>query len=178
MSQESNKFWTFIGLPVSLVILAAAYYVKVPSARKFIDDHTPYARQFLGRWVNDSPGGEVPDSGSKPPDETVPGLNTTPADAPPTMPGLAPTPPPKPKVYDIQTLAADRAVWPRQVQLLKPTKFPAVVDGKAVGSLVAPPGTTVNLVSIKNGQLGLEYKGGGAWLPPGDTDLSSRVLMH
>ena len=51
-----------------------------------------------------------------------------------------------------------------------------MVDGKVVGSLKAPVGSETNLKAIKDGKVGVEYQGGGAWLAVGDTDLEARVM--
>jgi len=178
MSQSSSKFWTFIGLPGSLLVLASAYYVKVPSARSWIDAHTPIARQLLGRYVPEAPATDDASPDAKDLGEApAPGAPVS-ESAPPGSPSAGLPRVPQPVTYDLQTLARDQSLWPRQVRLRKPTKFPAVVDGKEVGSLVAPPGTEVNLRGIREGKLGLEFRGGGAWLPVEDTDLASRVPLR
>src|SRR5262249_777060 len=87
----------------------------------------------------------------------------------------APTPRPE---FNLQQLAADPAQWPKKVSLKKATSFPAVVGGKVVGSLIAPAGSEANLKGIRDGQLGIEYQGGGAWLPVEDTDLKARVMAQ
>jgi len=175
MSQPSSKFWTFVGLPASLLLLAAAYYVKVPAARKFIDAHIPIARQLLGRYVQEPPTSSVEPAGNAVAvtAPVAPAGSPAPAELPPAVPSI-----PQPVTYDLQTLARDHSLWPRQVRLKKPTKFPAVIGGKVVGSLVAPPGTEVNLLAIREGKLGLEYKGGGASVAVEDTDLATRVPLR
>jgi hypothetical protein len=177
MSQTSSKFWTFVGLPASLVLLASAYYIKVPTARTWFDSWTPLPHQWLGRFVSSV----QPAAGAV---TTTPGTEDgSPANLPPSDgTNAAPPPPaeaaPAPVTYDLQTLARDNSLWPRQVRLKKATSFPAVVDGKAVGSLMVPTGTEVNLRAIREGKLGLEYKGGGTWLAVEDTDLASRVPLR
>jgi hypothetical protein len=174
-SKSNGLFWTFIGLPVSLLILAFAYYKYVPTARAWIDARTPLGKQFFGRFVSDSGQGAdnaapAGDAGNQ---SDIPGISQNSAPAP-----GGPAPVQQPVVYDLQTLAQNSSLWPRQVRLRKATKFPAVVDGKEVGSLVAPSGTEVNLLKIQQGKLGLEYKGGGAWLAADDTDLATRVPLR
>jgi hypothetical protein len=178
-SSESSKsnglFWTFVGLPVSLLILAFAYYKYVPTARAWIDARTPLGKQLFGRFVSDT--APTADNAAPASDgnsgASIPGVSL---DAAPASGG--PPPVQQPVTYDLQTLAQTQSAWPRQVRLKKPTKFPAVVDGKEVGSLVAPSGTEVNLVAIRQGKLALEYKGGGAWLTVDDTDLATRVPLR
>ncbi|HEY3900034.1 MAG TPA: hypothetical protein VGM54_15605 [Chthoniobacter sp.] len=177
-SESSNsKFWTFIGLPVSLLILAAAYYTKVPSARAWIDAHTPLGKQLFGRFVSGPP---EPTADNQAPPADPGSQSGIPGVPPGSEIPAPPVPPPvqQPITYDLQTLAQDHSLWPRQVRIRKATEFPAVVDGKKVGSLVAPSGTEVNLLAIREGKLGLEYKGGGAWLPVEDTDLGTRVPLR
>ena len=175
MSHKSNKFW-LCALPVSLLILAAAYYTKVPAARRFIDAHTSLGRQLFGSFVHDTviietvprPARTVEQSAADAPRSSL-------ADAKPAPVAIPATPTPRP-VFDLQKLAGDPSLWPKKVTLKKAATFPAVVGGKVVGSLVAPAGAEANLKGIKEGKLGVEYQGGGAWLPAGDTDLEARVM--
>jgi hypothetical protein len=53
--------------------------------------------------------------------------------------------------------------------------FPAVLNGKVVGSIQAPAGTQGHLIVIKDGKAGVEYQGGGAMVQITDTDLIERV---
>jgi hypothetical protein len=172
MSHKTSKFWLF-AFPVSLVILAGAYYVKIPAARKFIDAHTSIGNQLFGRFVHDTVVVEKVPAPEKPTDPLA--ALTAPAGA-----GSRPAPavPATPRVFDLQQLARDPAHWPRKVTLKKPATFPAVVNGKVVGSLTAPIGAEANLKSIKDGKVGLEYQGGGAWLAVEDTDLAARVMAQ
>ncbi len=72
-----------------------------------------------------------------------------------------PTPTPAP-VFDLQKLAREPARWPKKVALRKASTFPAVLNGKAIGSLVAPVGAEANLQAIRDGKVALVYQGGGA----------------
>ena len=176
MSHKSNKFW-LAALPVSLLILVAAYYIRVPAARRFIDAHTSLGRQLFGSFVHDTVIVEtVPRPGkSVAPYAAHAAPPGPPAHATPAPIAAPATPAPRP-VFDLQKLAGDPSLWPKKVALKKATTFPAVVGGKVVGSLVAPVGAEANLKGIKEGKVGLEYQGGGAWLPVGDTDLEARVM--
>ena len=173
MSHKPSTFWV-LALPVSLVILAAAYYIKIPSARKFIDAHTSLGHQLFGSFVHDTVIIETkPAQG----DDSLAGTineRGTAANVPPARPA-APTPVP---VFDLQKLARDSALWPKKVALKKATTFPAVVNGKVVGSLIAPVGAEANLKMIKDGKIGLEYQGGGALVPVEDTDLATRAMAR
>ena len=50
-----------------------------------------------------------------------------------------------------------------------------VVDGKTVGKILAPAGAETRLVAIQSGKLGLEFRGGGSWVSPDETDLSEQL---
>ena len=176
MSHKSNKFW-LCALPVSLLILAAAYYIKVPAARRFIDAHTSLGRQLFGSFVHDAVIVETIPRPARSAElsATADARRSSLADAKPAPAARPATPTPVP-VFDLQKLAGDPSLWPKKVTLKKAVTFPAVVGGKVVGSLVAPAGAEANLKGIKEGKVGLEYQGGGAWLPVGDTDLEVRVM--
>jgi hypothetical protein len=175
MTSKTSKFWLF-ALPLSLLILAGAYYIKVPSARRFIDAHTSLGRQLFGSFVHDEVVYVTAPHPDRPPDRSSAGgqsVGSGPSGSPGSSQPPAPTPRPE---FNLQRLAADPAQWPKKVALKKATNFPAVVGGKAVGSLSVPAGTEANLKGIRDGQLGLEYQGGGAWVPAEDTDLKARVM--
>jgi hypothetical protein len=177
MSHKSNQFWTFVALPASLVILAAAYYVRVASVREAIDARTPIVRKLLGRFVSD-PTVVVENSNLRAPAPTPPPADSLVATSP-VAGGASTNPaPPTPRVFSLQELSRDRSLWPKKVTLKKPATFPAVVGGKVVGNIVAPTGTEATMVAIKDGQLGLEYGGGGAWVAAEDTDLGARVPLR
>jgi hypothetical protein len=194
MSKKKSGIWS-IALPLSVVFLAAAYYVKVPEVRKEVDAHTPVVRNLLGRFVQETGvktivlQGEQDPAFAKPkaPRESVPAKVPDAAGpmiakaAEPVVPAAPPalvaevSAPPVVTAPDLQTIAADRTRWPKKVSLIKAATFPAVLNGKVVGSLVAPAGAEANLVSIKEDQVGLEFNGGGAWVPASQTDLIARI---
>jgi hypothetical protein len=164
-------FWIF-ALPVSLVILAGAYYIKIPSARRFIDDHTSLGHTLFGSFVHDTVVVEHK-SASRPGSSDESAKTAFPGKPDAAMAKAAPTPVP---VFSLAKLEQDPSLWPKKVSIKKETTFPAVVDGKVVGSLKAPVGSEANLKLIKDGKVGVEYQGGGAWLAVGDTDLEARVM--
>jgi len=186
-------FWT-LAMPISVVFLGAVYYVKVPEVRKAVDEKTPIVHSLLGRFVQDPKPKVIvmkaeqdpAFSKSKPARETAtPKPVMTPAPmvakapepvAPPVAP-VAPPPvtPPPPAPVDWQKIASDRSKWPKKVVLAKPATFAAVLNGKIVGSLVAPAGAEANIIQMKDDKLGLEFNGGGGWVPAVDTDLLARL---
>ncbi|MEA3187356.1 MAG: hypothetical protein QOD99_1186 [Chthoniobacter sp.] len=94
----------------------------------------------------------------------------------PEVAAITPEPTPTPKrVIELAEIIADPTLWPKTVAIKKAMEFPAVINGKAVGKLNIPSGTLTHLVQIRNGMVGLEYKGGGGWHKPEETDLLERV---
>jgi hypothetical protein len=169
MSTKPSLLWS-IALPVSLLILAAAYYVKVPSARQFIDAHTSLGHAWLGRFVGGPQVVVAPPPSSASDEHSIPGIDLGTA-AKPLAPGT-------PEPFSLQKLANNPALWPKKITLRKAVTFPAVVNGKVVGDLIAPVGSEANLKAIKDGKIGVEYQGGGAWLNVEDTDLVARVTAN
>ncbi len=161
-----GAFWLFAFL-CSLVILAAAYYVTQPGMRVAVDARAPWVRPLLQPYIRESAESDSPPPHVVPPEETA----ETPA--PMIRPPVATPAPPEP--FDLKKLAANREAWPKKVALTLEKEFPAVVDGKVVGSLKAPAGTEVEIVTISGGKIGVEYKGGGAWLFVEETDVIVRT---
>ena len=50
MRKSPNKLWA-LGPPLSLLLLAFAYYVKVPSFREIVDTHFPWVKEHLAQFV-------------------------------------------------------------------------------------------------------------------------------
>ena len=188
MSTMKSGIWG-LALPLSFVFLGAVYYVKMPAVRQAVDARTPVVHNLLGRFVQESgtkvivtPGVLDPAFAQpKPTREPVAAL-ATPAPtitkapehvAPPVAPVVSASPKAGPP--DLQTIANDRTKWPKKVVLNKPATFPAVLNGKVVGSLTVPAGAEAKLLSIKEDKVALEFNGGGAWLPASQTDLLARV---
>ena len=192
MSQKKSKIWS-IALPLSVLFLGAAYYIKMPNVRQAVDARTPVVRNLLGRFVQEPvkvvvlQGEQDPlFAKSKPahpavPEKAAPApARQAPAQAPepmpvPEPPAVAPPAPLVPSAPDWPAIARDRSLWPKKVTLTQPATFPAVLNGKVVGSLVAPAGAEANLVAIKEDKVGLEFNGGGTWLPADQTDVLARV---
>jgi hypothetical protein len=163
-----NLLWTF-ALLVSLVFLAFAYYMKSASVRTAINDRFPWVARTIGTRLPEIQVKTAP----APKTEAIPATGEVAAAVPPAP--TVPAAPPEPEIFDLKKLQADRPSWPPKVRINKPTKFPAVVNGKVVGDLVAPAGTEVGLNTISGGKLGVEYQGGGAWLFVEETDIIART---
>jgi hypothetical protein len=94
----------------------------------------------------------------------------------PEPPPAKATPQPEPNAVDfLQELAHNRAAWPATVRLKTTVSFPAVLNGKVVGRVNLGKDSVVTLVRISQGKLGLEHRGGGAWVNPEQTDLFDRL---
>ena len=180
MSQPISKLW-LLGPPFAIAISAFVYYAQFPWARKWVDDRFPWVEVNIGRRLREIPGQAT---AGPPRVHSTTRMSTPVAEISPVAPEPAPAPAatPAPPSYlaadgrvELEKRAADRTAWPRMVTLKKPRRFPAVVNGKVVGHVEAPVGTELNLVSIQNGQLGVEYRGGGAWMPVEETDLAQRL---
>lgn len=157
--------------PVILILIAGfVYYAKYHWARTWVDERYP--------WVKENIGSRLP------PLVIVVGADGQPidGDAAAADPGAFATGNPVTSRYlstdgaiDLSGLASDPASWPKTVRLRKPREFPAVVNGKAVGKIEAPAGSEARLAAIQAGKLGLEFRGGGAWVAPEETDLAARL---
>ncbi len=167
MKKTISKLW-LLGPPISLLLVAAALYVKQPWARDMVDTHCPWIKESVGKYA-------------PPFDVVFVGAPETPAAQPqvsaPVIPsrGASPNAAPAVKPFDLQKVFADAALWPKTVVLKRPAEFPAVRNGRVIGSLKVPIGGEARVVKVTNGKVGLEYQGGGAWLVPGDTDFVERA---
>ena len=172
---QLSRLW-LLGPPFAIVVSILAYYVAFPSVRGWMDAHFPWMAEHIGSHLPVR-GGEVREMRPK----TVAAMPVRePVPTPPPVPATPP-PPVKP-VYlsadgavDLPTLSANPADWPKVLALRKPHEFPAVVEGKAVGNVIVPKGAEVKLLKIEAGKLGLEYRGGGAWVGVDETDLAERL---
>jgi len=184
MRKSPNKLWAF-GPPLSLALLAFAYYVKVPAFRDAVDKRFPWAREHLAQFVPEptvvmikdpaNPAGT--DSTPPNPDDASPAASTPGAGKKKTKANSIPAPEVREEPLTMERFAANPALWPKKVKLRKTIEFPAVLNGKVVGKIQAPPGTEANLRKIKDQQLGVEFQGGGAWVPVAETDLMDQVKI-
>jgi len=184
MRKSPNKLWA-LGPPLSLLLLAFAYYVKVPSFRDSVDKHFPWAREHLAQFVPEPTVVMIKDP-ANPPETDSAQPNPGDASLPPSPTGAGksktnassiPTPEAREEPLTLERFAANPALWPKKVKLRKTIEFPAVLNGKVVGKIQAPPGTEANLRKIKDQQLGVEFQGGGAWVPIAETDLMDQVKI-
>ena len=184
MSEEQSKLW-LLGPPISVALLIGACYFKIPDVRKAIDARCPYFKVKLAErgYYLDPP--ETTTHQEAPPvlaPEPAPAPVATPRPKPVKHPTPAPvaqsTPQVAPPLDIFAKLGTNRAEWPKLVLIKKLTLFPLVEHGIATGNQYAKPGTEATLVTVKDGKLGLEFKGGGAWVLPEDTDLAERIRLR
>jgi hypothetical protein len=176
--KSPNKLWAF-GPLISILLLMAAYYWKVPAFRDAVNSRFPWAKDHLSQFVPPPTVVVIQDS-PKPP-RPIP-----PAESPRPQTVIATTPNPMTPVPDtkgrdqriaMQDCVADRSLWPKSVRLLRSIEFPAVLDGKVIGKIRAPAGTDARLVVVKDHQVGVEFRGGGAWVSIDDTDLMEKAKL-
>jgi len=84
--------------------------------------------------------------------------------------------PPRPPVADRKALALNPTQWPRQVSLTQPQTFPALLNGKVIGSITVPAGTVVKLLAVQENALIVEYQGARHTVTTPATDLIDQVL--
>ena len=178
MGKTPNKLWAF-GPPISLLLLAFAYYVKVPSFRDTVDAHFPWVKEHLAQFVPEPTVVMIKDPANpETPDRPNPGDPSLAAHRRTGNPKPQATPTPTPEEpLTMERFAANPNLWPKKVKLRKTIDFPAVLNGRKVGMIKVPAGTETNLVKVQNQQLGVEYQGGGAWVPIGETDLMDQVKI-
>lgn len=154
MKQSGSSVVRLLLLLAVLAVVVCVSYVKVQGSRDFMDQKMPFMKGLLGRFV------PAPAEGSP----EAPAADGAPATT------AAPSAP-----MTFEKLAADPTAWPRTVRLKKAVQIPAVVGGKEVGKVMVNAGTEVNVARIQNGNVGIEYQGGGAWVKPDETDVMERV---
>ncbi|MGB8356412.1 MAG: hypothetical protein WCD79_21115 [Chthoniobacteraceae bacterium] len=179
-----------IGNLVLLAVLALAgfvYYLKYPDVRAWVDANVPIVKKVaapvIAQWDQRFPQPPAAAPADVAPDKTdVAAASPSPAVAPQTSAPSAAvavsTPAPVSDTVDIAQLSQSRNEWPKQVVLKKEVEFPAVLDGKVVGSVKAPAGTQALLIVIQAGKAGVEYQGGGAMVDIADTNLIEQVQSN
>jgi hypothetical protein len=165
-SDESNNSGLYLLFVALLLIMVGVAYVRLPAFRGLVNTKAPWFKEKVGHYlVSAKPGDpqnpESPESPESPKGSEGDSTNPTAATAP--------------RGFDLATFAARPESWPKTITIKKPIEFPAVLNGKSVGTIVAPAGSAVHLLKVENGKLGVEFQGGGKWLAPEATDLVERV---
>lgn len=185
MKQSPNILWA-AGPPIALLALAMAYYINAPSFRAIVDARVPSVSGVMARFVREPKVVIIDDrkaaTVTRLAEANQPASVPQPEAAPSSIAPVSEVP--KPQIerlsplreeVDLQTLNTDRSSWPKAVALKRTVEFPAVVNGKVVGKLTAPVGALANLMRVQDGKVGVEYRGGGAWLEVKETDVLERM---
>ena len=169
------------GLLLSLGLLGATLYIKRPDARDFINQRIPWIKGFVG---NIAPPVDVKVVQVATSTTQLPKKNELPAPQPSftSPPAAAPHEEPSAAVvlanpFNLSKVCEDSARWPKNVRLKVPVEFPAVINGKVTGKLIAPAGAEARVVKVINAKVGVEYHGGGAWLDFENTDFVERAQL-
>ena len=158
MEEEHSKLWR-LALVLSLIAFAAASYFRIPSFRAYVDENYPWVKAQLAQH-----GLQIADTSSEAKTESAPSEPAHQAAQTAATPSI-----------NLDQLALNRSLWPKDVTLKKQIVFPAVVDGREAGKIAVPAGTMVQLYRIENHKLGVVFNGGGAWVQVAETDLPERV---
>jgi pullulanase len=96
---------------------------------------------------------------------------------PSPTPTLAPQPSatPAPRPDPLAWLIEHKERWPKEVTLREVVEFPAVLDGKVVGTVKVPAGTPVQMVEITGREVAVVHMGGGCRVAITATDLPARA---
>jgi hypothetical protein len=184
MRQPPNKLWAF-GPFISILLVAAAYYIKVPAFRDAVDTRFPWVKEHFAQYVpapevvmiKDPPADVIPSSPGEPSETHVSPPSAARQPVRTSPPVLVPATEPHENGLSLQAFSANRSLWPKTVTLRRTIEFPAVLDGRVIGKTKAPAGTEANLVMINGLLLGVEFRGGGAWVPISQTDLAERARI-
>lgn len=95
------------------------------------------------------------------------------APAPGPLPVETPSPTPRPD--PIAWLIDHKEYWPKEVILREAFEFPAVSNGKEVGSVRVPARATVTVIGINREEVEADYLGGRRRIPINATDLLVRA---
>jgi len=131
--------------------------------------------------ANQAPVSSAPPAVSPTPEiagtsESSPAENST---AVATVSSATPTPAPTPALeINIQTVAADPRLWPREIVLKEPVSFPVYIDGKPAGNIQVGKGGGAKLRAVHpDGTVELERLGSYARAKANQTDLLERARV-
>lgn len=118
-----------------------------------------------------------------PPAYTPPAAPATPTVPPPpaytppvsSQPSVLPPPRTLLSTSILNKLTLLPALWPQQVALTQRFIFTKISNGIATGTIEAPPGTLVDLISVKGPKLIVSYLGNKAEIDAAITDIGNRV---
>jgi 1,4-alpha-glucan branching enzyme len=132
---------------------------------------TPPRQAFIHLWEHFSrPFREF--LSPPPPPTPDPAPVPSPPVPPPPEPSPTVTPEPPPEPADpVAWLRENPDRWPAELVLAEPVKFPALYQGRQVGEVTVPPGSTVGLAAILEDGVELRFRDGKTLVPPASTNL-------
>jgi len=79
---------------------------------------------------------------------------------------------------EIADIAKQPSLWPKQIVILVPVRFPVVLNGVNIGNIQVPPHSAVVLQKVNpDGTVMIERQGSQAKVKAQETDLSARVAL-
>ena len=144
----------FLTLLVACAVLAAVLHVR--HSRRVVTDEAAFTKDIL-----------------PPPSATPAPVAAAPVEKTPEPPQeIAQLPPstPAPQL-NLATLAQNRALWPKQVLLVKPVVFPVVINQRPMGTVTLAPGRPVDVLAVSPQGLTLAFQGGTRLVPADATNV-------
>ena len=144
----------FLTLLMACAVLAAVLHVR--QSRRVVTNEPASAKTNL-----------------PPPSATPSPVAATPVEKPPEPPEvIAPVPPstPAPQL-SLADIAQNRALWPKQVLLVKPVVFPVVLKQRPMGTVTLAPGRAVDVLAVGPQGLTLAFQGGTRLVPADATNV-------
>lgn len=138
---------------------------------------TELAALLAARPSGNPPVPPIENTGPQSPSMPSPIVEVSPVPSLPAVPVPAPASEPA-KPDPLTWMLEKKERWPSEVTLLQPAEFPAVLQGKVVGSLRAPAGTEVQVVELNRENVGVVYNGGGARIRIEATDLLELAALE
>lgn len=113
-----------------------------------------------------------PPSATPKPDEMV---STQPSEATP----INPNPSPEVPALQVSSSTQDLIAWlighpkelTQEIKIKQNVEFPAVYEGKVIGSIKKPPGTSVKIIEVHPTTVAISFNGGSTEVPIQNTDL-------
>ena len=174
---------------IAVVGLGGVGYRRVPVVRDRWHGAVLWVEAITDNWKGRLLGGTAPVAAredARPPVENQAAATPTPlpyvpiaaGEEPTPTPGPVATPPPVDEMVGLVQLSLSRSEWPKTVVLKTAVVFPAVLNGKVVGSVKTAPGTQARLIMVQPGKISVEYRGGSVMVDAKETDLIEQVQAN
>src|SRR5581483_7360872 len=116
---------------------------------------------------------EKPAPTPSPTPESTPTPTPEPTATPTPIPSATPTP-----VEPVSWLMEHKDRWPTEIALIKPVDFPAVINGKVVGSVKVPAGSRLNVIDLEPDAVIASFENGKQRIGIDATDLRQRAQVE